>query len=281
MKVFIPVLLFFSVMLNAQDKPNILIIHTDDLGYHDLSFTGSQLYDTPNIDQLARESVSFTNAYSSYPRCTPSRYGMMTGTYPVNENKGYLGGIDDSKNFVKQFKDAGYSTFYVGKWHLGEKESSATGFGYDRSYAAGETGGINSRFYPFNSDKVVKGDKAPVPDIKEDGKPGDYVSDLMTTKTIDLIKTSPKGKPFMGVLAFYAVHTPIEAKKEDIKRNKQQLENITFDGPDYIKEGEGRRKMHQDDATYAGMVENVDENVGRVLKELKAMGIDRNTIIVF
>ncbi|PHR93960.1 MAG: sulfatase [Leeuwenhoekiella sp.] len=281
MKYLMLLALMVTFVVTGQDKPNILIIHTDDLGYHDLSFTGSQLYDTPNIDELARESVSFSNAYSSYPRCTPSRYGMMTGTYPVNEDKGYLGGIDESKNFIRQFKNAGYSTFYVGKWHLGDEESSPVGFGYDRSYAAGETGGIHTRFYPFNSEKIQKGDKAPVPNVKEDGKPGDYVSDLMTSKTLDLIKTSPKGKPFLGVLAFYAVHTPIEAKKEDIKRNKAQLENITFDGPGYIEEGGGRRKMHQDDPVYAGMVENVDENVGRILKELKAMGIDRNTIIVF
>ena len=70
--------LFFVAFGFSQQKPNILIIHTDDLGYHDLSFTGSQLYNTNNIDQLAMESVSFTNAYSSYPRCTPSRYAMMT-----------------------------------------------------------------------------------------------------------------------------------------------------------------------------------------------------------
>ena len=106
--------LLVSTIVLGQVKPNILIIHTDDLGYHDLSFTGSQLYNTPNIDKLAKQSVSFTNAYSSYPRCTPSRYGMMTGTYPVNENKGYLGGIPEDKNFIKQFNNSGYSTSYVG-----------------------------------------------------------------------------------------------------------------------------------------------------------------------
>ncbi|MAZ28673.1 MAG: sulfatase [Cytophagaceae bacterium] len=273
--------LMFTITLMAQEKPNILIIHTDDLGYHDLSFTGSQLYDTPNIDALAKEAVSFSNAYSSYPRCTPSRYGMMTGTYPVNEDKGYLGGLDADKNFIKQFEKAGYYTFYVGKWHLGDKESAPMGFGYDYSYAAGEAGGISTRFYPFNKNENAIGDKAPVLNVKEDGKPGDYVSDLLTTKTLDIIKNKPKNEPFLGVLAFYAVHTPIEAKKEDIARNKQQLKTMSFEGPDYIKEGSGRHKMHQDDPVYAGMVENVDENVGRILKFLKDSNIDRNTIIVF
>ncbi len=272
----------FSILAIAQDTPNILIIHTDDLGYHDLSITGSQLYDTPNIDNLAKESVNFTNAYSSYPRCTPSRYGMMTGTYPVNENKGFLGGISEEKNFVKQFNNAGYNTLYVGKWHLGEGKSSPKNFGFKESYAAGRSGGIGSRFYPFNTQKNGKPAKEPVEDLEQDGKEGDYASDLLTDATINFIKNSPKDQPFLAVLAYYAVHTPIEAKPEDEARNKEQLKSIDFaTTPEYINEGEGRRKMRQDDAAYAGMVENVDENVGRLLQTLKDLGIDKNTIIVF
>lgn len=272
----------FSFASFAQDKPNILIIHTDDLGYHDLSITGSELYNTPNIDNLATESVNFTNAYSSYPRCTPSRYGMMTGTYPVNENKGFLGGIPEEKNLIKQFVNAGYTTSYVGKWHLGEGKSNPENFGFIHTYAAGRAGGIGSRFYPFNVKKNGKRHKEQVEDLEKDGKEGDYASDLLTDATINFIKNNPKDQPFMAVLAYYAVHTPIEAKEEDEARNKEQLKSIDFgDTPEYIKEGEGRRKMRQDDAAYAGMVENVDENVGRLLQTLKDMGIDKNTIIVF
>ena len=271
-----------SIVAYAQDKPNILIIHTDDLGYHDLSITGSQLYNTDNIDQLAKESVSFTNAYSSYPRCTPSRYGMITGTYPVNENKGFLGGIPKEKNFVKQFVNAGYNTSYVGKWHLGKGASNPDNFGFKYLYAAGEAGGIGSRFYPFNTQANGKPAKYNVPNVEEDGKEGDYASDMLTDATIGFIKNNPKDKPFLAVLAYYAVHTPIEAKPEDEARNKEELKSIDFgDTPEYIKEGEGRRKMRQDDAAYAGMVENVDENVGRLLQTLKDMGINEKTIIVF
>ncbi len=271
-----------SLVSFAQDKPNILIIYTDDLGYHDLSITGSQLYNTTNIDELAKESVTFTNAYSSYPRCTPSRYGMMTGTYPVNENKGFLGGIPEEKNFIKQFVNAGYNTSYVGKWHLGKGASNPDKFGFNHIYGAGEAGGIASRFYPFNNKKNGKPGKYKVPNVEEDGKEGDYASDMLTNSTINFIKNNPKDKPFLAVLAYYAVHTPIEAKPEDEARNKAQLKSIDFgETPEYIKEGEGRRKMRQDDAAYAGMVENVDENVGRLLKLLKVMGIDDNTIIMF
>ncbi|GAA3576606.1 sulfatase [Snuella lapsa] len=277
-------LLAFSIsfFVFSQNKPNILIIHTDDLGYHDLSCTGSVLYNTPNIDKLAGASVAFTNAYSSYPRCTPSRYGMMTGTYPVNENKGHLGGLPEEKNFIKQFVSAGYNTSYVGKWHLGKGDSNPDKFGFSYIYAAGEAGGLGSRFYPFNTQKNGKPAKYHVPNIEEEGHTGDYASDMLTDATIDFIKKNPKNQPFLAVLAYYAVHTPIEAKAEDEARNKAQLKTINFgDTPEYIKEGEGRRKMRQDDPAYAGMVENVDENVGRLLKTLKDLGIDDNTIIVF
>ena len=76
-----------SFISAAQTKPNILIIHVDDLGYHDLSIHGSKIYQTPNIDRLATESVSFTNAYANYPRCVPSRFSMMTGNYPIQNRR--------------------------------------------------------------------------------------------------------------------------------------------------------------------------------------------------
>lgn len=264
-------------------KPNILFIHVDDLGYHDLSFTGSKIYQTPNIDKLASESLTFQKAYSSYPRCTPSRYGMITATYPVNEDSGHLAEISPDKNFVKILDTDGYQTSYVGKWHLGGHENAPKGFGFDHSYAAGHTGGISTRFYPFNTKKAkTKGnpDKL-VEDMEETGKPGDYASDLLTTQTIDFIKNADREKPFFAMLAFYSVHTPLEAKPKDRKRNAKEIDAFDYgDTPEYIKEGEGRRKMRQDDPDYAGMVENVDENVGRLLQTLKELNIDDNTIIV-
>ncbi len=156
---FTLLVLFFAFKIQGQEKPNILIIHVDDLGYYDLGYNGSILHDTPAIDKLASESVTFSNAYANYPRCTPSRYGMMTATYPVNENKGYLGGIPDSQNYIKQFKKAGYNTSYVGKWHLGKGESNPKNFGFNHTYAADEAGGVGSRFYPFNTQKNGKASK--------------------------------------------------------------------------------------------------------------------------
>ena len=297
LKYVIAICFMFGQFLVAQEKPNIVMIIVDDFGYHDIGFHGSQIHQTPAIDNLAKTGVVFKNGYSSYPRCTPSRYGMFTGTYPVNESKGYLGGIDKSKNFIHQFNEAGYDTSYVGKWHIGGEESSPTGFGFKNSYAAGHAGGVDTRHYPFNTKTLEKqkakaenekgkkkkghGEKYPVLNVTEDGKKGDYLSDVLTDATIGFIENRDKKKPFFTVLAYYAVHTPIEAKKEDEERNKKEIKAFDYgDGPEYIKEGAGRRKMRQDNAAYAGMVENVDENIARVVATLKKQGLDKNTIIV-
>ena len=281
LKKFLFVLFFtISSILTAQNKPNILMIIVDDFGYHDISFNGSQIYQTPAIDKLATSGIAFKYGYSSYPRCTPSRYAMFTGTYPVNESKGYLGGIPKKQNFIEQFNNAGYNTSYVGKWHIGEDKSSPKGFGFNHSYAAGRAGGVGSRFYPFNERNGKKA-KEVILDAEQDGKEGDYLSDLLTDATIDIIKNNDKRQPFFTVLAYYAVHTPIEAKKEDEDRNKKEIAAFDYgDTPEYIREGEGRRKMRQDDAAYAGMVENVDENIARIMSQLDKMGVAENTIVV-
>lgn len=287
------VLLLLVQGVFAQKKPNIVMIIVDDFGYHDIGFHGSKIHQTPAIDDLAKTGLVFKNGYSSYPRCTPSRYGMFTGTYPVNESKGYLGGIDKSKNLIQQFNKAGYQTSYVGKWHLGGEESSPKGIGFQHTFAAGHAGGVDTRFYPFNTKTLEKpkvpkkgkkkghGEKFPVLDVTETGKKGDYLSDVLTDATIDFIKSNDKKQPFMAVLAYYAVHTPIEAKPVDEARNAKEIAAFDYgNGPEYIKEGAGRRKMRQDNAAYAGMVENVDENIARVVATLKKQGLDKNTIIV-
>ncbi|MGL2987093.1 sulfatase [Flavobacterium sp. RSSA_27] len=267
----------------AQKKPNVLFIIVDDFGYHDISKNGSKVYQTPNIDNLADNAFTFQNAYASYPRCVPSRYGIMTGTYPVNEDHGDLSTIPDTKNFIKQFKAQGYHSFYVGKWHLGSEGSSPTGIGFDESFAAGDAGGTDTHFYPFNLKRVPgsKGEKAPIEDVQNYAKEGDYLSDVLTKRTIEYIKATKKGTPFIGVLAYYAVHTPIEAKKADQERNKAEISKIDFGTtPEYVKEGNAETKMRQDDADYAGMVENTDENIGKLIQELKKNGLYDNTIIV-
>ncbi|GGK10749.1 sulfatase [Yeosuana aromativorans] len=275
-------MLGFSTFVFSQNKPNVLFIIVDDWGYHDLSINGSQMYNTPNVDNLSQNGFVFQNAYASYPRCVPSRYGIMTGTYPLEESKGHPGSTPEDQNFPKQFSKAGYYSFYVGKWHLGSEADSPKGMGFTSSFAAGEAGGTDARFYPFNKKRVAgaKGEKAPIEDVEDYAKPGDYLTDVLTKRTIEYIKDN-KDKPFMGVLAYYAVHTPIEAKEVDIKRNEEQMKHVDFgDGPEYIKEGNGDTRMKQDYPPYAALVESVDENIGKLIKTLKDEGLYDNTLIV-
>lgn len=269
-------------------KPNILIIHVDDLGYHDLSRNGSKIYQTPNIDKLATESVVFNNAYANYPRCVPSRYAMMTGNYPIQNgdvpDDGFqMNDVKDNKNFVKNIKKSGYQTAYFGKWHLGD-ENSLKDFGYDYSFAAGHSGSPISFIHPFNKQKWGNGKskKSPIPNVDEVSKKGDYLMDVMTDNVIKYIKNAEGNKPFMAMFSFYAVHQPLEAKEKDIQRNKTEIKNYDFGNqPQFIKEGTGRTKMRQNHPKYAAMVETMDENVGRLLKTLKDLNIDNNTIVVF
>ena len=276
-----------SSSISSEAKPNILIIHVDDLGYHDLSIYGSQIYQTPNIDALAKQSVQFTNAYANYPRCVPSRYAMMTGNYPVQNgdvpDDGFkMDNVADNKNFVKNIKSAGYQTAYFGKWHLGGEESLKD-FGYDYSFAAGHAGSPISFLYPFNEKKGKgKSKKTPIPDVDEVSKEGDYLTDVMTDNIAKYITNADKSKPFMAMFSLYAVHQPLEAKENDIKQNKEEIKNFNFGNqPEFISEGTGRTKMRQDHARYAAMVETMDENVGKLLQLLKDLNIEDNTIIIF
>ncbi|SCX99764.1 Arylsulfatase A [Nonlabens sp. Hel1_33_55] len=273
------------VTSSATVKPNILILHVDDLGYHDLSINGSKIYQTPIIDQLARESVRFTNAYANYPRCVPSRYAMLTGNYPVQDgdvpdDSFSIDHLEDDKNYIKAIDDAGYQTAYFGKYHLGE---SPTDLGFDTSVAAGHAGSPISYIAPFNVNKRKwESNKDPILDLDAIAKPGEYLTDVLTSQTIDYIKNRDSQQPFMAMLAFYNVHQPFEAKEEDIKRNRKEIKDFDYGNTlEYIKEGTGRTKMRQDNATYAAMVENTDENIGRILDMLKIEGLLNNTIIIF
>ncbi len=274
-----------------DNKPNILFILTDDLGYHDLSSTGSKIYQTPNIDNLAKQSVTFANAYANYPRCVPSRYATWTATYPVKDgdvpDDGFvMTDVPDSKNIIKQITGSGYQTAFFGKWHLGGKDSGTgpEGFGFDKSVMAGHAGSPISYFYPFNTpkgkNKKVK--KAPIVVPKGIAKEGDYLTDVMTDQVIAYINNRDEDKPFMVVLAYYAVHQPIEGKKYLTEENQKEINIFDFGKqPEYIKEGTGRTKMRQDNAAYAALVENTDMNVGRLLDNLRKQGLEDNTIVIF
>lgn len=283
-KTLLIVALLITLGLQAQKKTNVILFLVDDLGYYDLSCTGSKLYDTPNIDRLADDGMLFTNAYASHPRCVPSRYGIQTGKYPATSQvPGGRGALkQDDKTIGMAFHEAGYRTFFAGKWHLGKHEDLwPQNRGYDVNIAGCSAGAPISYFAPYNvGRKGAQSDNHHRAIVGLDDAPeGEYITDRLTTETIKFIKEN-KDKPFFVMLSHYGVHTPFQAKKEILEKYKTKLAGMTFEGPDYIAK-DGTTKMHQDNAIYAAMIESVDESLGNLIAELKKDGLYENTAIIF
>ncbi|NGP78095.1 sulfatase [Balneolaceae bacterium YR4-1] len=269
---------------SKEDRPNIVFILIDDLGWMDLEYQGSEIYKTPEIDKLAEQSLDFQQAYAPHPRCVPSRYGMMTGIFPARskvpaENFDLL---PEDKTFAHKLSNNGYRTGYIGKWHLGSEELGPAGKGFDVSIAAGEAGSPINYFFPYNdtSEKPWKEGKDPIPDLEE-GEEGEYLNDRLTDEAIGFIEEN-QSRPFFLMLSHYAVHQPLEAPDSLRKKFKKVIANHDFGSlPEYILEGTGKTKMRQDNPTYAAMIKNLDWNIGRLLDRLQSLGLDENTIIVF
>jgi arylsulfatase A-like enzyme len=271
-------------------KPNILFILVDDYGWRDIKAYGSSFYETPNMDKLIGQSLKFTQAYSTYPRCVPSRYSIMTGSHPARlkgdgEGKnGEVGFTVHAPNISigQAMKNNGYKTFYIGKWHLGGEDKAPSGVGFDQSIAAGQAGATSSHFAPYNEkSNGSSGKEKPISDL-DNAPNGEYLADRLTDETIKLLKEDAnKDKPFFGILAHYAVHTPIQGKEEYIKYFQEKLKKYPAPaGPDYEPESAGETKLKQDNVTYAAMIKSVDDGVGKIMRALDDLGIANNTIII-
>ena len=281
-KLFVILMMLLSVSLVAQEKMNVILFLVDDLGYYDLSMTGSDLYETPNIDAFAKTGMTFTNAYTSHPRCVPSRYGIQTGKYPARgQVPGGKGSLKASDYTIGEaFKAAGYTTFFAGKWHLGKTEKEwPQNQGYDVNKGGCAAGAPISYFYPYNEPKNGKsaGKHSKIIGL-DDGVKGEYLTDRLTEETIKFINEHKDG-PFFAMLSHYAVHTPFQAKQDYVSKYKQKVKEKTYIGPGYI-EKDGVTKMHQDNAVYAAMIESMDESLGHLIQALKEAGIYEKTAIV-
>ena len=274
--------LFINCHGTAQQQKNVILFVVDDLGYHDLSMNGSKLYETPNVDKLAANGISFTKAYVSHPRCVPSRYSIQTGKFPARAQ--IPGGKDNKlqKNDIsigQAFKNHGYRTFFAGKWHLGKKEEDwPQNKGYDVNKGGCSAGAPISYFFPYNESKGKNQGKHKKIVGLDDGKPGEYLTDRLTEEAVKFINESDG--PFFAMLSHYGVHTPFQAPKELVKKYRKKLGKMHFEGPEYIMK-DGQTKMHQDNAVYAAMIETVDNSLGAIVKALEDKGILENTIIIF
>lgn len=290
---FVPIIAALATMTvpkttiaDAAGRPNIVLFFVDDFGQRDLSCYGSSLYETPHMDQLAAEGLRFTEAYAAYPRCVPSRVGLLSGKYPSrvkfesDQRRGKEHHLPLSEvSFGEALQEVGYQTCYIGKWHLGHAGGDPGAQGFDTVIHAGSAGATGSFFHPF---KVEKGHSVENP---IDSKEGDYLIDRMTDKAVEYIEGSTD-KPFLLVMAHYAVHTPIEAPESVTKKYSRKLRKAGStvggkrDDADFVRDRQGMTKTIQNNPTYAAMVEKTDDSLGRIRKALNDAGVDGNTAII-
>jgi len=276
-----------------QSRPNIIFIVVDDLGWADLGCYGADLHETPNIDKWAEESLIFTNSYAAAPVCSPTRASLMTGKYPARLNFtiwSEAASQAERKNqerykflppqtlenlpfeevtIAEKLKENGYLTAHIGKWHIGDLVHFPETQGFDLSVAASQRGAPPTFFYPYKG--FAFGEFRFVGTLGGDpeghyftNREGEYLTDRLTEEALKMIEDAGS-RPFFLNLCYYSVHTPIEAKEKDIKYFSDKI----------------LPEMNHQNATYAGMVKSVDENVGRILNKLEESGIEENTAIFF
>jgi len=282
---------------SSRRAPNFIFILIDDLGWTDLGSYGSDLYETPNIDRLAAEGMRFTDAYAACAVCSPTRASIMTGKYPARlDITDWIGGRQrgmflpaeyehqlplEEITIAEALEEAGYDTGYVGKWHLGGEGFHPDDQGFDLNVGGHAAGSPASYFSPYrrNPESDSYND---VPDLAG-GREGEYLTDRLTDEAIGFIERDREG-PFLLYLAHYAVHTPVQSKPELTEKYRERLASMPEpEGPANRSEhGDwGITNLVQDDPVYAGMVQSVDESVGRVIDALKSSGEYENTIIIF
>ncbi|MGC6463102.1 MAG: sulfatase [Pirellulaceae bacterium] len=257
--------LLFNVGLAAeQEKPNILLILADDLGYGDLGFQGSTDIQSPHLDRLAEGSIRFTDAHTTASVCSPSRAGLMTGRYQQRfgheaNTPDYPNGMDIGETTLAQrLQSLGYRTGLIGKWHLGATdEQYPTQRGFDTFYGLRE----GSRSYFYDAQKNDKpGDPRAIELQGQQVEFEGYLTDVFGDQAVEFIR-STSDAPFFLYLSFTAPHGPMHATKDDLERFKH-IENQ-------------RRR------TYAAMVWAMDRAIGKVIAELEKQNQLDNTLIWF
>jgi arylsulfatase A len=276
--------------LTNQDKPNIIILLVDDLGWKDVGFMGSKYFETPNLDRLAGQSMVFNCAYAACAVSSPTRASIMTGRYPARigvtdwirarfqlnsdelqapepfeENEGkqlrtpsnpYWMGLDEV-TIAEVLKKSGYFTCHIGKWHLGTDDYYPEKQGFDLNIAGCDMGQPVNYFDPYRNEKGVG-----FPDFKPRME-GEYLTDRLADELVNVIKNHHDDHFFIS-MCYYAVHTPLMAKQKIEEKYRQKN---PVDG--------------QTNPVYAAMIETLDNAVGKLLDILKKEKILENTMIFF
>ena len=282
--------LYWDTYAQAKEEFNVLLIHVDDLGWADIGVLGSNFYETPFIDRLAAEGMLFRQSYAAAAICSPSRAALMTGKYPARmgitdwiyarfqgvgttglpgeyaenpdqplrtpKNQGFL--PLEELTLAERMKAQGYTTYHVGKWHLGGEENYPEKQGFDRNFGGNDLGQPPSYFDPYEPatptpfyafDRVTPRDS------------GEYLTDREGDEIVNFLQS--QAQKFFIHWAPYAVHTPLMAPQALVDK--------------YKRKASGKQK----NPVYAAMVENLDQNVGKVLAELDRLKLTEKTLVIF
>ncbi|MGC8888342.1 MAG: sulfatase [Verrucomicrobiia bacterium] len=254
----------------ASPRYNFVFILADDLGWTDLGCMGSAVYQTPNIDALAREGMRFTQAYAACTVCSPTRASILTGQYPARLHltdwiKGHVRPYARLKvpdwtmhlstnvtTIAKILKSAGYTCASIGKWHLGGEDYYPQKHGFDINIGGCDKGQPPSYFSPYKIPTLM------------DGPKGEYLTDREAQEAVKFIKNN-KDRPFFLYLAHHSVHTPLMAKSNLVEKYKAIIKT---------------NSVHKN-ATYAAMIESLDDSVGAVMKCLRELNLEERTVVIF
>ncbi len=315
------IFLVLSACNRAPEKLNVVFFLVDDLGWTDVGCYGSSFYDTPNIDQFAEEGLMFTNAYATCHVCSPTRASILTGKYPATLHlTDWLPGRRDfpfqkllnadinqhlpfeEVTIAEALKEHGYATAIYGKWHLGQDPSGPLQHGFDKhvpqnwNHCCPPGTGFRA---PWNLEGL--------PNVE-----GDYLTDRLCDEALVWIEEN-KEEPFFLYLAHFSVHDPIDGRPDLVEKYEkrraelgpQEIAPFLLEGnpdaevplsrealdelinePEYaehkvLPNRTVKIKQIQDNPEFAGMVESVDESLGRVLAKLEELGLEENTIVIF
>lgn len=307
--------LCLAPLLHSAEKPrNIVFIVADDLGVTDLNLDGTDaFYETPNLAKFGKTAVNFTNGYASCPVCSPTRSALMTGQNPARTNNTnyfgapnefrdqipadydpvedfaengwraenrvkyplwpapFLGRLPDGTTTLAQaFKKQGYATFFAGKWHLGHEGNFPQDHGFDVNIGGQSGGGPyggKKYFSPYGNSQM------------EDGPDGEHLTERLGRETANFIKAN-KDKPFLAYLSFYAVHTPLMAPDDLVKKYREKRKRLGLKD-EFAPEDPRENRIVHSHAIYAAMIEAMDSACGQVLDALEEHGLAKNTLVVF
>jgi arylsulfatase A-like enzyme len=277
---FIIIAVITSFVQKPQ-KPNIIFILADDLGYGDLACFGSKIIKTPNLDKMAADGIKLTQFYSGSTVCAPSRCALMTGLHTGNAYIRGNGEVSLRKRDViipQLLKTAGYQTGLFGKWGLGDinSEGSPEKKGWD--YFSGYLHHVEGHFqYPAVCWKYSPGMKQP--ERANIGRFEGFAGDFFTNEALQFIEKRNKNKPLFMMLSLNIPHAELQVPKESLSPYLDEKGNSIFIERAFVGSHYGGQNMPK--ATYAAMVSRVDKYVGQLMETLKTNGLTENTLVVF